>query len=335
MRWARPFITSQCRSGAMPTRSIRQPCGTNTPNLIPASFSMNAPAGAARHASRKPGHGLTRSPVIMPTDPAPTILATHRSRTAGLLPGHTPHHPANSWAGAEGRSTRSGHTHPAAPAAAAALDPQVFHMSAGPSIGRITQRPLVRDTRQREGSGGTNGRRCAWPPTKPALARTAAGLSPPMCQAWDMTGYNDPQVIRDLLTRSTTWAVVGLSENRSRTAYRIAHYLHTELGKHVVPVHPARRSGLRQPGVCDTRRRPQPHPRRRRRLLRQLPAGRRDRRRGHRRRRTGCTSAPCGCRWASSTRRRPPEPQAAGLDVVMDRCPKIEYPKLRPVTEPS
>jgi predicted CoA-binding protein len=54
-----------------------------------------------------------------------------------------------------------------------------------------------------------------------------------------MTGYNDPGVIRDLLTRPNTWAVVGLSQNRSRAAYGVAQFLHTELGKHVVPVHPA------------------------------------------------------------------------------------------------
>ena len=41
-----------------------------------------------------------------------------------------------------------------------------------------------------------------------------------------MTGsphsINDPAVIRDLLTTPATWAVVGLSDNAERTAYRIA-----------------------------------------------------------------------------------------------------------------
>lgn len=49
---------------------------------------------------------------------------------------------------------------------------------------------------------------------------------------------NDPDVIRDLLTTPSTWAVVGLSSNSSRTAYRIAQWLHLELGMSIVPVHP-------------------------------------------------------------------------------------------------
>ena len=54
-----------------------------------------------------------------------------------------------------------------------------------------------------------------------------------------MTKYdNDPVVIRDLLHTRATWAVVGLSTNRSRTAYSIAQFLKVELGMRIVPVHP-------------------------------------------------------------------------------------------------
>jgi predicted CoA-binding protein len=49
---------------------------------------------------------------------------------------------------------------------------------------------------------------------------------------------NDPVVIRDLLHTRATWAVVGLSTNRSRTAYSIAQYLKVELGMRIVPIHP-------------------------------------------------------------------------------------------------
>jgi uncharacterized protein len=48
---------------------------------------------------------------------------------------------------------------------------------------------------------------------------------------------NDPEVIRRLLVTPGRWAVVGLSSNRSRVAYRIAAYLQS-LGMTVVPVHP-------------------------------------------------------------------------------------------------
>src|SRR4051794_14557105 len=48
---------------------------------------------------------------------------------------------------------------------------------------------------------------------------------------------NDQEVVRRLLTTPARWAVVGLSSNRSRTAYGIASYLQ-QLGMTIVPVHP-------------------------------------------------------------------------------------------------
>jgi hypothetical protein len=53
-----------------------------------------------------------------------------------------------------------------------------------------------------------------------------------------MTHRNDPEVVRRLLTDTKRWAVVGLSENRHRVAYRIASYLQEALDKEIVPVHP-------------------------------------------------------------------------------------------------
>lgn len=53
-----------------------------------------------------------------------------------------------------------------------------------------------------------------------------------------MAHVNDPDVIRRLLTTPGRWAVVGLSQNRARTAYSIATYLQDELGMEIVPVHP-------------------------------------------------------------------------------------------------
>jgi predicted CoA-binding protein len=47
----------------------------------------------------------------------------------------------------------------------------------------------------------------------------------------------DPTAIRYMLHECDTWAVVGLSGNPSRTAYRIAAYLQGH-GKRVVPIHP-------------------------------------------------------------------------------------------------
>ncbi len=49
--------------------------------------------------------------------------------------------------------------------------------------------------------------------------------------------WRDPATVRSLLEDSTTWAVVGLSGDPSRTAYRIAELLQRR-GKRIVPVHP-------------------------------------------------------------------------------------------------
>lgn len=50
--------------------------------------------------------------------------------------------------------------------------------------------------------------------------------------------YADAETIRRILTSTgDTWAVVGLSNNRSRAAYGVADVLQ-HYGKRIVPVHP-------------------------------------------------------------------------------------------------
>ncbi|MEU3299870.1 CoA-binding protein [Streptomyces sp. NPDC006678] len=50
--------------------------------------------------------------------------------------------------------------------------------------------------------------------------------------------YADEETIRRILTRSgDTWAVVGLSNNESRAAHGVARVLQA-YGKRIVPVHP-------------------------------------------------------------------------------------------------
>ncbi len=50
--------------------------------------------------------------------------------------------------------------------------------------------------------------------------------------------YGDEATVRKILTESgDTWAVVGLSSNRGRAAYGVAEVLQ-RYGKRVVPVHP-------------------------------------------------------------------------------------------------
>jgi uncharacterized protein len=51
-----------------------------------------------------------------------------------------------------------------------------------------------------------------------------------------MKTWRDPDLIQRLLTTPATWAVVGLSANTERTAYRIGRYLRDRLGMSIVPV---------------------------------------------------------------------------------------------------
>jgi predicted CoA-binding protein len=52
-----------------------------------------------------------------------------------------------------------------------------------------------------------------------------------------MADWQDLEAVDFMLDECTTWAVVGLSGDPSRTAYRIASLLQ-ERGKRIVPIHP-------------------------------------------------------------------------------------------------
>lgn len=52
-----------------------------------------------------------------------------------------------------------------------------------------------------------------------------------------MTSWQDPRWVALMLDELETWAVVGLSGNPDRTAYSIAALLQ-ERGKRIVPIHP-------------------------------------------------------------------------------------------------
>ena len=51
------------------------------------------------------------------------------------------------------------------------------------------------------------------------------------------SSWQDPATIDRMLDEAETWAVVGLSGDRSRTAYSIAALLQ-QRGKRIVPIHP-------------------------------------------------------------------------------------------------
>ena len=142
-----------------------------------------------------------------------------------------------------------------------------------------------------------------------------------------MTHENDPQTVRRLLTTPATWAVVGLSANTARTAYGVSAWVASTLGMRIVPVNPRGEGVFDEPGY---------------RTLSDVPDSERidvvdcyvnSQRVGEvvdeviaQRERLGISAV-----WlqlgvvdeAAAERAR-----AAGLDVVMDTCPRIEYPRL-------
>lgn len=61
--------------------------------------------------------------------------------------------------------------------------------------------------------------------------------------------WQDPEAVRSMLDDTTTWAVVGLSGDPSRTAYSIAALLQ-QRGKRIVPVHPSAPTVLGEQGYA-------------------------------------------------------------------------------------
>ncbi|MEV0187610.1 CoA-binding protein [Kitasatospora purpeofusca] len=65
-----------------------------------------------------------------------------------------------------------------------------------------------------------------------------------------MTNYGDEATVRSILTgKGDTWAVVGLSTNTARAAYGVARFLQ-EHGKRIVPVHPKAEAVLGEQGYA-------------------------------------------------------------------------------------
>jgi predicted CoA-binding protein len=138
---------------------------------------------------------------------------------------------------------------------------------------------------------------------------------------------SDPAVIRRVLTTPATWAVVGLSTDATRTAHGVARWMQDALGHRIIPVHPRAEEMWGEPG----------YPR-----LTQVPDG---------------TAVSVVDFFVNSHRVGAIVDEAilnkdrlgietlwlqlgvvdedaaqraigAGLDVVMDTCPMMEYPRL-------
>ena len=150
-----------------------------------------------------------------------------------------------------------------------------------------------------------------------------------MLERMAMAHQNDPDLVRDLLVDPGLWVVVGLSNNKERDAWQIARYLKVEQGKAIMPVHPKGETVHGAKGYAS---------------ISDIPDG------------TDVKVVQCFVNsdnvgavvdeaiankerldidaiWmqrgvvdvAAAARAR-----KVGMGVVMDTCPKIEYPRLRP-----
>jgi predicted CoA-binding protein len=132
--------------------------------------------------------------------------------------------------------------------------------------------------------------------------------------------YQDPATIARVLDVNT-WAVVGLTDNPARTAYRIAQVL-LDRGKHVIAVNPRGESVLGCPGVTSLDEIDEP--------IDVVDIFRRSEQAGTHV--DEAIAAGAGAVWlqlgvideAAADRAA-----AAGLSVVMDTCPAIEWSRHR------
>ena len=135
--------------------------------------------------------------------------------------------------------------------------------------------------------------------------------------------YGDPATIRRILTElGDTWAVVGLSTNRDRAAYGVAEVLQ-RYGKRVVPVHPKAETVHGEQGYASLADIPFPVDVVDVFVNSDLAGPVADE----------ATRIGAKAVWFQlgvSTRQAYDRTRDAGLDMVMDRCPAIEIPRLTP-----
>jgi len=132
--------------------------------------------------------------------------------------------------------------------------------------------------------------------------------------------WGDPTVIRRILTTHRTWAVVGLSTNTARPAYRVSRLLQ-ERGCRIVPVHPRAEAVHGEAGYASLRDIPFP--------VDVVDVFVRSDLAGA----VADEAVAIGAKavWFQLGVVDPDayaRATAAGLDMVMDRCPAIEWPRL-------
>ena len=134
--------------------------------------------------------------------------------------------------------------------------------------------------------------------------------------------YGDDATVSRVLAACTTWAVVGLSNDPFRAAYGVGRFL-KEHGKRVVPVHPRAPSVFGEEGYTSLGDIPFP--------VDGVDVFRRSSEAG----RHADEAVEIGAKavWFQLgvvDEEAGARAEAAGLDVVMDRCPMIDWGRLGP-----
>ena len=139
---------------------------------------------------------------------------------------------------------------------------------------------------------------------------------------------NDPDLIRELLVDPGTWVVVGLSTNRERPAWRIARWLKVEQRKGLIAVHPKAEEVHGSPGYASISDIPDQD-------IKVVDCFVNSTRVGavvdeaianKERLQIDAVWLQQGVIDEAAAKRA----RDVGLGVVMDTCPKIEYPRMRP-----
>ena len=138
---------------------------------------------------------------------------------------------------------------------------------------------------------------------------------------------NDPVIIRELLMDPGVWIMVGLSTNADRPAHSIARWLTHEQGRTVIPVHPKAETVHGARGYASIADIPDQDVK----VIDCFVSSERvgavvDEAIAHKDRlRIDAVWMQVGVVDAAAAERA----RAAGLDVVMDTCPRHEWPKVR------
>jgi len=133
--------------------------------------------------------------------------------------------------------------------------------------------------------------------------------------------YGDQATIERVLTDYRNWAVVGLSENPGRASYRVAAFLQAR-GFRIIPVNPVIDEILGETAYPDLASIPGP--------VEVVDIFRRSSRAGvHVDEAIAIGARAVWLQLDVIDEQAGARARAAGLDVIMDRCPAIEIPRMQ------